>query len=154
MASVYAYLATACTFEVSFAAMNKLDRDKLATIVFAALRIIAGVMFMCHGMQKLFGVLTEHQPPVGSQLWIGGVIELVTGALIAVGLFARAAAFVASGQMAVAYFQFHWGFHFDRRILPIATMADDTVLYCFLFLWISVRGAGPASLDHSIRGVA
>ena len=131
--------------------MNKLDRDKLATIVFAALRIIAGVMFMCHGMQKLFGVLTEHQPPVGSQLWIGGVVELVAGGLIAVGLFARPAAFIASGQMAVAYFQFHA--HLDARLLPIANGGDDTVLYCFLFLWISVRGAGPASLDHSIRAV-
>jgi putative oxidoreductase len=133
--------------------MKKLDREQLATLVFAALRIVAGVMFMCHGMQKLFGVFTDHQPPVGSQLWIGGVIELVTGALIAVGLFARPAAFIASGQMAVAYFQFHWGLHFDRRILPIGNGGDDTVLYCFLFLWIAVRGAGAASLDRSIRGV-
>jgi|HubBroStandDraft_6_1064221.scaffolds.fasta_scaffold58930_2 putative oxidoreductase len=133
--------------------MQRIDREKLATIVFASLRIIAGAMFLCHGIQKLFGVLIDHPPEVLSQLWIGGFVELVTGTLIALGLFARPAAFLASGQMAVAFLQFHWGFHFDRRILPLATGADDTVLYCFLFLWIAVRGAGPVSLDRVIRGV-
>jgi putative oxidoreductase len=133
--------------------MVSLDRNKLAEIIFSALRIIAGAMFMCHGVQKLFGVLLPAPVPAFSQLWVGGVIELVTGALIAVGLFARPAAFIASGQMAVAYFQFHWGFHFDRRILPLATGADDTVLYCFVFLYIAARGAGAASLDRVLRGV-
>ena len=133
--------------------MARLDRDKLAEIVFSTLRIIAGAMFMCHGIQKLFGFMLPHAVPAFSQLWIGAVIELVAGTLIALGLFARPAAFIASGQMAVAYFQYHWGFHFDRRILPIATGADDTVLYCFWFLYIAARGAGAASLDRVIRGV-
>lgn len=131
-----------------------LDRDKLGTIAFAALRIIAGTMFLCHGLQKLFGFWIDAPVPAGSQLWIGAIVELVAGSAIALGWYARPAAFLASGQMAVAFLQFHWGFHFDRRILPICTMADDTVLYCFLFLWIAVHGAGPISLDHKIRGVA
>lgn len=133
--------------------MDRLDRNKLAELAFSALRIIAGAMFLCHGIQKLFGVMLPHPVPAFSQLWIGAVIELVAGTLIALGLFARPAAFIASGQMAVAYFQFHWGFHFDRRILPIATGADDAVLYCFVFLFIAARGAGAASLDRVLRGV-
>lgn len=134
--------------------LDRIDREKLATIVFAALRIIAGAMFLCHGLQKLFGFWIDKPVPVGSQLWIGAIVELTAGTAIAVGWYARLAAFLASGQMAVAFLQFHWGFHFDRRILPIVSMADDTVLYCFLFLWIAVRGAGPVSLDHKLRGVS
>jgi putative oxidoreductase len=127
--------------------------ERARPIVFAALRIIAGAMFLCHGLQK-FGVFGGPSEPLLSQMGIGAVIELVTGTLIAAGLFARPAAFVAAGQMAVAYFQFHWGFHADRRILPIVNGGDDTVLYCFVFLLIVVHGAGAASLDHKIRRVA
>ncbi len=73
------------------------------------LRLVAGAMFSCHGMQKILGWFTTAAGPrVGSQLWVGGIIELVGGVLIAVGLFTRAAAFLAAGTMAVAYFQFHW----------------------------------------------
>lgn len=139
------------------ATRSPIDFGRLEEIVLAALRIIAGAMFLLHGLQKLFDLWIPnggHGPPVGSQLWIGGVIELVTGTLIALGLFTRVAAFLASGQMAVAYFQFHWGFHFDERILPIANHGDDSVLYCLVFLLFAVRGAGAASLDRSIRGTA
>ena len=119
-------------------------------IVYNALRIIAGAMFMLHGMQKTFGLWL---PPgmdsahLSTQLQVGGYIELVTGIMIAFGIGTRAAAFLASGQMAVAYFQFHWKFAFDERILPIVNHGDDSVLYCFVFLLFTVRGAGAASLD-------
>jgi putative oxidoreductase len=104
-------------------------------------------MFSLHGMQKLFGVLTESQPPVGSQLWIGGVVELVCGLGIAVGLFTSLLAFLASGQMAVAYFQFHWKFRFDDSFFPVVNQGELAALYCFVFLYVASRGAGVASID-------
>ena len=82
-------------------------------VVYAALRIVSGLLFAVHGMQKVLGVLTEQQPPVGSQLWIGGLIELVAGLMIAVGFMTVWAAFISSGTMAVAYIQFHWKGAFD-----------------------------------------
>jgi putative oxidoreductase len=119
-------------------------------IVWPVLRILAGVLWMCHGLQKVAGMFPMEGrpvPEVGSQIWVGGVIELVAGALIAVGLFTRAAAFIASGQMAVAYIQFHWRLKFDSRFFPIVNGGEDTVLYCFLFLYMVVKGAGRASID-------
>ena len=80
---------------------------------YAALRFMTGWMFAFHGAQKLFGLFKPAQMPpmtIGSQLWFGGVIELVCGLLIAAGLKTRGAAFLASGTMAVAYMQFHWKF--------------------------------------------
>jgi putative oxidoreductase len=119
----------------------------------AALRIVAGAMFAFHGAQKILGVLAAHgQPPVGSQLWIGGIIELVGGILIALGLFTRPAALLASGTMAVAYFQFHWKLAFaDAKFLPTVNGGELAVLYCFVFLVYAVSGAGAYSLD-SRRG--
>jgi putative oxidoreductase len=75
---------------------------------YALLRIMAGLMFSFHGVQKIFGFLHD-RPPVGSQDWFGGLIELVCGLLIFLGFQTRWAAFLASGEMAVAYFQFHGG---------------------------------------------
>lgn len=127
------------------------DRARLETIVYAALRIIAGAMFMLHGTQKLFGFLaTKAGPEVGSQLWIGGVIELVCGALIAVGLFTRPAAFLAAGTMAVAYIQFHWKGAFDTRFFPLVNKGELSALYCFVFLLFAVRGAGSISIDRQL----
>jgi len=125
-----------------------MSRDRIIEITHTALRIIAGAMFLCHGLQKLFGVPIGPMQPIGSQLWIGGVVELTAGTLIALGLHARLAAFIASGQMAVAYFQFHWKLDFSEfHWLPLATGADDTVLYCFVFLWLSAAGPGRWSID-------
>lgn len=115
--------------------------------VYAAMRIVVGLLFAFHGLQKVFGVLSEFQPPVGSQLWIGGVIELVTGLLIALGLLTRWAAFLASGTMAVAYVQFHWKFAFDSSFFPGINKGELAVVYALVFLFIACRGAGPASLD-------
>lgn len=116
--------------------------------VYTALRFVAGLMFAVHGMQKLFGVLTDSQPPVGSQLWIGGVIELTTGLLIAAGLFTVWAAFLASGTMAVAYLQFHWKFSLGAEFFPVVNRGELALLYSFVFLYIACRGAGLASIDR------
>ncbi len=115
--------------------------------VYAVLRIVAGLMFAFHGMQKIFGIFTEQQPPVGSQLWIGGVIELVGGLLIAVGLLTVWAAFLASGMMAVAYIQFHWKLSFGAAFFPTVNRGELALLYCLLFLFLACRGAGVASFD-------
>jgi putative oxidoreductase len=121
---------------------------------YAALRIALGFMFFFHGTQKVLGWLATKAPPaVGSQAWIGGVIEIVCGVLIAVGLFTRHAAFLASGTMAVAYFQFHWKLEMAAfKWLPIVNKGELAALYCFAFLFIATHGAGIASLDKRVRG--
>lgn len=114
---------------------------------YAVLRIVAGALFAFHGVQKVFGWL-GHAMPVGSQLWIGGMIELVGGALIAIGLLTRWAALLASGTMAVAYFQFHWKLNFDGyQWLPAINKGELAVIYCFVFLLIALRGPGIWSVD-------
>ena len=120
-----------------------------AELVYALLRIIAGLMFAFHGLQKLTGILAENQPPVGSQVWFGGVIELVCGSAMAVGAFTTWAAFLASGTMAVAYIQFHWKFALDENFLPGVNHGETALLYSFLFLYIACKGAGPLSVDSS-----
>ena len=114
---------------------------------YALLRMVSGAMFAFHGIQKLFGVLTPSQPHVLSQLWVGGVIELVAGTLIACGAWVRCAAFVASGQMAVAYVQFHWKLAFDSHFFPAINKGELALLYSFLFLFIACRGGGSWSID-------
>ena len=116
--------------------------------IYAALRIISGLMLAFHGMQKMFGVLSTYpRAAFPSQMWFGGVIELVGGALIAAGFFTRCAAFVASGTMAVAYFQFHWKFQGGSMLFPTINGGELALLYCWLFLFIAARGAGPWSID-------
>ena len=124
------------------------DRSSLQAFAISALRFVAGAMFTFHGAQKLFGVLGFPKLGMWSQLWFGGVIELVCGILIALGLFTRPAALLASGTMAVAYFQFHWKLAFDGlKFLPIVNAGEPAVLYCFIFLLFAVAGAGAYSLD-------
>jgi putative oxidoreductase len=131
--------------------MSKLSR--LEEPAFALLRVITGVMFMCHGLQKMFGVLGKSAIPFAShQMWIGGVIELVCGLAIAAGLFTRIAAILASGTMAVAYFQFHMKGDFaGNHWLPIVNGGELAVVFCWLFLFFAVRGPGPYSLDRSFK---
>jgi len=116
---------------------------------YALLRIMAGFMFSFHGAQKVLGVLAEMQPAVGSQLWIGGVIELAGGLAILLGLGTRWAAFICSGEMAVAYIQFHWKFQMGTAFFPIVNKGELAVLYCFVFLLIACKGAGIRSLDRA-----
>lgn len=115
---------------------------------YALVRIFAGFMFSLHGFQKVLGLLTESQPPVGSQLWFGGVIELVGGLVIMLGLWTSIAAFICSGQMAVAYLQFHWKFQFDAGFFPVVNRGELAVLYCFVFLFIATRGGVKWSLGR------
>jgi putative oxidoreductase len=116
---------------------------------YAALRIVAGLSFATHGMQKLFGWFgAQGQPPTGSLLWFGGVIELVCGLLIAFGLLTRPAAFLAAGEMAVAYFMAHWRLQLGgEQWVPVVNKGELAALYALLFLFIMAYGPGPASLD-------
>ncbi|MDX2092773.1 MAG: DoxX family protein [Kofleriaceae bacterium] len=128
-----------------------LDRTRLENLSYALLRIVSGALFSFHGMAKLFGVLTSKAGPEAfSQKWVGGIIELVGGILIAVGLFSRPAAFLASGTMAVAYIQFHWKLDVGDRLFPIVNGGELAVIYCFVFLLIAVRGSGALSLDRML----
>ena len=129
--------------------MLKLVLSPFSDRMYAMLRIIAGLLFAFHGMQKTFGIL-GHRMPLGSQAGIGGILELVAGLAIATGFFTRCAAFVASGTMAVAYFQFHViGSQAPglSRFLPGTNGGELAVLYCWLFLFIACRGAGSWSVD-------
>jgi putative oxidoreductase len=115
---------------------------------YALLRVVAGTLFLCHGGEKLLGWFGGGSAPkILSQMWFGGVIELVGGLLIALGLFTRCAAFVASGTMAVAYIQFHWKLAFDAGFFPLVNKGELALLYCFLFLFIACRGPGRFSVD-------
>ena len=121
---------------------------RLEPLAYDLLRLFSGAMLSVHGMQKLFGVLTSKPVPAPfSQAWIGGVIELLCGVLIALGLFTRPAAFLASGTMAVAYFQFHWKFQMDDKFFPIINKGEPAVLYCFLFLHMACRGGVKWCID-------
>ena len=125
--------------------MNRLA--KYSDQAYAFLRIVAGSMFSFHGAQKILGIFSEFQPAVGSQLWFGGLIELIGGGLVLVGFQTRWAAFLASGTMAVAYFQFHWKFQFGPEFFPAINKGELAVLYCFVFLFIACRGGVLWCLD-------
>lgn len=114
---------------------------------YALLRIIAGFMFLCHGTEKLFDWPTPGPDPLGTQMLIAGIIELVCGLLITFGLFTRWAAFLASGLMAVAYWTGH-GLK-DGKPLPIQNQGELAVLFCFVFLFIFAHGSGRLSLDRA-----
>jgi putative oxidoreductase len=118
---------------------------KYSSFLYALLRIVAGVLFACHGAQKLFGVLGG-QKQTATLMIVAGVIEFFGGILIAVGLLAGYAAFIASGQMAVAFFMQHY----PKAFWPIENGGELAVLYCFLFLYIASVGAGIMSIDAII----
>ncbi len=115
--------------------------------LFALLRIMAGVMFALHGTQKLFGWPGDRPAATATLSIVGGVIEVATGALIAIGLWAGSAAFLASGTMAVAYFLRHA----EDGFFPIVNRGELAVVYCFLFLFIAGHGSGAWSLDRLLK---
>ena len=112
------------------------------------LRIVAGAMFLLAGTMKIFA-FPAGMPPNGgtavfpSQIWIGGMLEVVCGGLLLLGLLTRPAAFLMAGQMAVAYFQFHA----PGGFWPTLNGGGSAVLYCFVWLFFSAAGPGPWSLD-------
>ena len=112
----------------------------------AALRIVAGYLFLLHGTAKLFGfphVAMFDRLPVWSLLGVAGMLEVAGGALLIVGLFTRFVAFVVSGEMAFAYFLGHA----PKGFWPLLNEGHTAVLFSFLFLYLSAAGAGPWSLD-------
>jgi putative oxidoreductase len=121
--------------------------ERFSDHAYALLRIAAGFMFSFHGAQKILGVLSDFQPPVGSQLWVGGLIELLGGLAVLLGWQTRAAAFLCSGTMAVAYVQFHWKLQLGSQFFPGINKGELAALYCFVFLLIACRGGVRWSLD-------
>ena len=112
------------------------------------LRIVAGLLFIPLGTMKLFAWPMGMPPdggtaPLLTQVGIGGLLEVVGGALILIGLFTRPVAFILSGEMAVAYFQFHAPMGF----WPMVNQGQPAILFCFIFLYLSAAGAGPWSVD-------
>ncbi|MBL8707611.1 MAG: DoxX family protein [Rhodospirillaceae bacterium] len=112
--------------------------------ILSIMRIMSGLIFLAHGTGKHLGFpMLPYEVPAGSPGWYAGWIELVTGILIALGLFTRPAAFLASGTMAVAYFMAHA----SQNFFPVLNGGDAAILYCFVFLYIVFRGPGPWSVD-------
>lgn len=118
---------------------------------YTALRIVAGLLFACHGLEKVFGILRRSGGERGAEelfsfMWFAGLIEVVGGLLIMVGFLTGFAAFICSGMMAVAYFMVHQ-FNGDG-FWPIENGGELAVLYCFLFLFIATVGSGKGALDR------
>ena len=112
---------------------------------FALLRIIAGLLFICHGGQKLFGWFGGEPVPFASLFGIAGILELILGVLITVGLLTNYAAFIASGEMAVAYFIGH----FPKSFWPLENGGEIAVLFCFIFLYMATKDSGIWSIDQA-----
>jgi putative oxidoreductase len=118
-----------------------------ADVAYALLRFVAGAMFAMHGAQKLFGAFGGQAVPLQSRMGVAGAIELIGGALVAIGLQAGWAAFLCSGEMAVAYFMVHA----RQGLWPILNKGELAVLYCFVFLYVACRGSGMFSVDAAWR---
>ena len=115
--------------------------------IYAVFRIVAGILYACHGAQKLFGAFGAQPMTSNPMMLAAGIIEFVGGILIAVGFLTPWAAFIASGQMAAAYFMAHA----KGGFWPIVNKGELAVVYCFAFLYIAARGAGPYSVDGMMR---
>lgn len=116
--------------------------------VLSILRMVSGFIFLLHGTQKLIGIPASQRVVEAFSLpWFAGVIEIVCGAAILVGFQTRAAAFLASGTMAVAY----WMAHAPRDFYPTNNGGDAAILYCFIFLYLVFAGPGPWSIDAAMK---
>ena len=130
-----------------------MKQNMAVRVSFFLLRVVSGLLFLQAGGMKLLGwfggVPAEMGGPPApmSQIWIGAVLELVGGSLILLGLFTRPAAFVLSGMMAVAYFQFHQ----PNGFWPIQNHGEPAVLFCFIFLFFAAYGGGDWSLEAMRR---
>ena len=120
---------------------------RYAESLYALMRLVLGLLFACHGSQKLFGFPDGQVMTSNPLMLVGGIIEFAGGLMIALGLQAGFAAFVASGEMAYAYFTVHA----KGGFWPILNRGELAVVYCFVFLYIAARGSGALSLDHVLR---
>jgi putative oxidoreductase len=123
--------------------------ERYVDYAYALMRIVTGFMFSFHGPQIIFGVFSKFQPPVRSQLWFGGIIELVGGLMVMLGFQTRAAAFLCCGTMAVAYIQYHWKLQIGTQLFPAVNNGELALLYTFVFLLIACRGGVKWSLDKT-----
>jgi putative oxidoreductase len=127
--------------------MNSLNR--FADPVYCIMRLAVGLLFFCHGAQKILGWFPNPKQPAGpldTMSLLSGLIELIGGILIAVGLLTRIAAFISSGEMAVAFFMVHA----KTGLIPRLNGGEAAVFYCFVFLFIFFYGPGRMSLDALI----
>jgi putative oxidoreductase len=128
-----------------------MNKDRAIQVTYFLLRVVSGLLLFQSGATKLFGWFGGMPAgvtiPVMSQIWIGAVLEVVGGLLILLGLFTHPAAFILSGEMAVAY----WQFHAPRGGWPTQNEGVPAVLLCFIFLYMAARGGGDWSLDAMIR---
>ncbi len=111
--------------------------------VYAILRIVIGFLFLWHGSQKLFDIPHAEMLPPPSIMWTAGIIVFFGGLFVMFGLLTRVAAFLASGEMAFAY----WSAHGTHAVLPLLNHGELAMLYCFIFLYIAAKGAGAFSID-------
>jgi putative oxidoreductase len=129
-----------------------MNRERAVQISYFLLRVVAGWLFFQAGCVILLGWFGgmpagSPAPAVMSQIWIGGVLELVGGFAIMLGLFTGPVAFILSGEMAVAY----WQFHAPNGTWPLQNQGIPSVLFCFIFLYIAAQGGGEWSLDAWLR---
>ena len=117
---------------------------RFANVTYALFRIVTGFLFAFHGAQKIFGAFGGNAVPLASMPGLAGIIELACGILVMIGLFTGVAAFIASGEMAFAYFMVHA----PRGLWPIQNQGELAALYCFAFLYIASRGAGRFGVDR------
>lgn len=127
-------------------------RGRWSEWVLTLLRIVVGFLFFCHGAQKMLGWFAEPgaaftAPAFPAMMWFGGMLELVGGALIALGFLTRPVAFLLSGEMAVAYFMAHA----PHGLIPLVNHGELAVLYCFVFLFLAAHGGGPYAIDGALR---
>lgn len=128
--------------------------QKASPYALSVLRIMTGLLFMEHGLQKLFNFPPGgmFMPPLYSFMWVGGMLELYGGGLLALGFFTRPVAFLLAGEMAVAYFKYHAAP--PASFYPVTNHGEMAVLYCFVFLYLWFAGAGPISIDWLFRRTA
>ena len=120
---------------------------KAAQILLSVLRIVAGLLFMQHGAQKLFGVLGGSTVDLMTIAGLAGVLEFFGGLLLVIGLLTRPVAFILSGEMAFAYFMAHA----PGGFWPVMNRGDLAIVFCFVFFYLSAAGAGPISVDHLLH---
>ena len=127
--------------DTSTSAMNSLNR--FAAPFYCIMRLVVGLMFACHGLDKIFGTFTPTVEALPTLMVVGGWVEIVCGFLVAFGLLTRLAAFVASGEMAVAFFMMHA----PKGLIPYVNKGELAVVYCVVFFYIFLRGSGSWSID-------